>query len=91
MRGTFFVLGWVARRYPDLVRTIEGAGHEIACHGDLHELCYEQGPERFADDLRRARSTLEDLTGSPVLGFRAPGFSITSETRADVGLLGSSR
>lgn len=79
-RATFFVLGWVARRYPALVRAISDAGHEVACHGDMHELCYEQGEAAFEDDLRRARGLLEELTGSEILGYRAPGFSILAET-----------
>lgn len=80
VKATFFVLGWVARQYPELVRGIHHAGHEIGCHGDMHELCYEQGPVRFEEDLRRARNSLEDLVGTPVLGYRAPGFSILSDT-----------
>lgn len=80
VRGTFFVLGWVAARYPGLVRDIHAAGHEIASHGDLHELVYVQGAARFEEDLKRARGRLGDLTGEAVLGYRAPGFSITPET-----------
>jgi polysaccharide deacetylase family protein (PEP-CTERM system associated) len=79
-RATFFVLGWVARRYPELVGSIKSAGHEIACHGDMHELCFEQGETRFEQDLVRAKAALEDLTGEAVLGFRAPGFSIVEST-----------
>ncbi|MGH0034427.1 MAG: XrtA system polysaccharide deacetylase [Myxococcota bacterium] len=79
-RATFFVLGWVARRHPDLVRQIHAEGHEIACHGDMHELCYEQGEAAFEADLRAAREVLEDLVGAPVLGYRAPGFSILDST-----------
>ncbi len=78
--ATFFVLGWVARRYPDLVRAIDGAGHEVACHGDMHDLCYEQGEAAFEADLRSARETLGDLVGGPILGYRAPGFSILEST-----------
>jgi len=79
-RATFFVLGWVARQYPALVRSIHDGGHEVACHGDMHELCYEQGAAVFETDLRRARSTLEDVIGAAVLGYRAPGFSILATT-----------
>jgi polysaccharide deacetylase family protein (PEP-CTERM system associated) len=79
-RATFFVLGWVAKHYPELIRDIAKAGHEIACHGDMHQLCYEQGEAAFEEDLRTARSRLEDLVSSPILGYRAPGFSILSET-----------
>jgi polysaccharide deacetylase family protein (PEP-CTERM system associated) len=76
VRGTFFVLGWVAERHPELVRTIHAAGHEVGCHSFWHRLVYEQTPEAFREDLRRARDLLEDLTGSPVRAYRAPSFSI---------------
>ncbi len=76
-RATFFVLGWVAERHPDLVREIAARGHEIACHGYGHELVYEIGPERFRADLRRARAAIEQATGNPVYGYRAPSYSIT--------------
>ena len=79
-RATCFVLGWVARNYPALVKQIHAAGHEVACHGDMHELCFEQGQERFENDLVRAKQQLEDLTGSAVRGYRAPGFSIVEST-----------
>ena len=76
-RATFFVLGWVAERHPDLVREIAARGHEIACHGYGHELVYELGPQRFRADLRRARAAIEQATGSAVYGYRAPSYSIT--------------
>jgi len=76
-RATFFALGWVAERHPKLVREIAERGHEIACHGYGHELVYEIGPDRFRADLRRARATLEDVTGRAVVGYRAPSYSIT--------------
>lgn len=79
-RATFFVLGWVARSYPQLVRSIHAAGHEIACHGDMHELCFEQSESVFEQDLRRAKGVLEELIGEAVLGYRAPGFSIVDST-----------
>jgi polysaccharide deacetylase family protein (PEP-CTERM system associated) len=75
--GTFFVLGWVAERYPHLVREIHSAGHEIGCHSHLHQLVFELGPERFREDLVRARDTLESITGKPVRSYRAPSFSVT--------------
>ena len=80
VRATFFILGWIARRHPALVKKIHATGHEVACHGDMHDLCYEQGPDRFEEDLRRARDSLSDLLGIPILGYRAPGFSILAET-----------
>lgn len=76
-RGTFFVLGCVAGDHPDLVRRIAAAGHEVACHGLAHELLYEQGEERFRRDVAAARARLQDLSGQPVLGFRAPSWSLT--------------
>jgi polysaccharide deacetylase family protein (PEP-CTERM system associated) len=77
VRGTFFVLGYVAERHPELVRRIRAAGHEIGCHSYWHRLVYQQTPEEFRADLRRARDVLQDLTGSPVVAYRAPSFSIT--------------
>ncbi|HXK23553.1 MAG TPA: XrtA system polysaccharide deacetylase [Myxococcota bacterium] len=79
-RATFFVLGWVAERRPALVREIAARGHEIACHGFGHELVYEIGPERFREDLKRARAAIEDAAGARVEGYRAPSFSITQRS-----------
>lgn len=76
VKGTFFVLGCVAARSPRLVREIAARGHEIASHGYAHRLAYEQSPKQFARDIRRSRRLLEDLSGTPVLGYRAPNFSI---------------
>ena len=76
VHATFFVLGWVAARYPELVREIHAAGHEVASHGWDHRLVYEQTPAEFEADVSRAKSLLEDLTGAPVYGYRAPSFSI---------------
>ena len=78
--ATFFVLGWVAERRPALVREIAARGHEIACHGYGHELVYEIGPERFREDLKRARKAIEDAVGTRVDGYRAPSFSITARS-----------
>lgn len=80
LTATFFVLGWVAERRPSLVREIARRGHEIACHGYGHELIYKIGPDRFRDDVRRARMLLEDITGEKVSGFRAPSYSITAKS-----------
>ena len=77
VRGTFFVLGWVADRSPQLVKDIAAAGHEIACHGHSHQLVYRQTRQQFADETRYAKELLEDLTGTAVLGYRAASFSIT--------------
>jgi polysaccharide deacetylase family protein (PEP-CTERM system associated) len=77
VRGTFFVLGWVAERSPQLVRRIAAAGHEIACHGYSHQLIYLQTPSEFEGETRRAKHHLEDVIGGRVLGYRAASFSIT--------------
>ncbi len=79
-RATFFVLGWVAERFPSLVKEIGRRGHEIACHGFAHRLVYQLGPERFRADVERARLLLEDLTGGPVAGFRAASYSIVESS-----------
>jgi polysaccharide deacetylase family protein (PEP-CTERM system associated) len=76
-RATFFVLGWVAERCPQLVRAIAAAGHEVASHGYGHELVYSLGPREFRSDVVRSKKYLEDLTGKAIRGYRAPSFSIT--------------
>jgi len=81
VKGTFFVLGWVADHVPGLVKRIASLGHEVACHGYSHQLIYRQSPEVFAEETRRAKILLEDLTGLPVIGYRAASFSITPRSR----------
>jgi polysaccharide deacetylase family protein (PEP-CTERM system associated) len=75
-RATFFVLGWVAERQAALIRTIARAGHEIASHGWDHVRVTHQTPRQFRASIRRTKALLEEHTGAPVLGFRAPSFSI---------------
>ncbi|MGE0055976.1 MAG: XrtA system polysaccharide deacetylase [Hyphomicrobium sp.] len=75
--ATFFVLGWVAQRFPRLVREIVDGGHEIASHGYRHELVYALSAEKFRQDVLRSKCLLEDLSGRTVKGYRAPCFSIT--------------
>ena len=75
-RATFFVLGWVAERHPEVVRAIAREGHEIASHGWEHARVTQQTPRAFREAVRRSKELLEALTGVPVLGFRAPSFSI---------------
>ena len=77
VRGTFFVLGWIAERHPGLVRTIGERGHEIACHGFSHRAIYDQAPAVFREETLRARALLQELSGQPVNGYRAASFSIT--------------
>jgi len=79
-KATFFVVGWVARKHPGIVKVIQREGHEIACHSYAHREISEQSPESFRKDLRLGASILEDITGNPVKGYRAPSFSITKDT-----------
>ncbi|MFQ5736274.1 MAG: XrtA system polysaccharide deacetylase [Thermodesulfobacteriota bacterium] len=79
-KATFFVLGWVAERCPELVEEISSGGHEIASHGFSHRLVYDMTEASFAQDIRRAKDVLEEITKKRVLGYRAPSFSITKES-----------
>ena len=76
VHATFFTLGWIAERYPQLVRRIVEGGHELASHGYGHERASDLSPAAFTQDIERAKKLLEDLGGTPVLGYRAPSFSI---------------
>lgn len=78
--GTFFTLGWIAARHPALVRRIAEAGNEVASHGWAHDRVFTLDAQRFAADLARARDALEQATGQPVTGYRAPSFSIDART-----------
>jgi polysaccharide deacetylase family protein (PEP-CTERM system associated) len=78
--ATFFVLGWVAARHPQLVRAIQDRGHEVACHGYGHQMITRESPTQFAEDVRRAKKTIEDVIGGAVIGYRAPTFSVVRET-----------
>ena len=80
VKATFFVLGWVADRFPQLVRDIHGAGHEIGSHSHEHRLIYNQTPDQFRDDLRRSRNAIQDACGASITAFRAPSFSITKKS-----------
>jgi polysaccharide deacetylase family protein (PEP-CTERM system associated) len=75
-RATFFILGWVAKRLPALVRQIILRGHEVASHGYQHDLLNKMSPEALLEDLRSSKALLETITGQPVAGYRAPNFSI---------------
>lgn len=75
-KGTFFILGWIARKIPWLVKEIHKRGHEIASHGIEHHLCTRQTPDELFQDLEASRMLLEDLAGTPVFGYRAPSFAI---------------
>jgi len=92
VRATFFVLGYVAERHPDLVRAIDACGHEIATHGYQHKLFYECTPDELRADIARSIEILEGVTARPVIGHRAPFFSVTQaswwalEILAELGL-----
>ncbi len=77
LKSTFFVLGWVARRSPALIREIHDRGHEVASHGMSHKLVYDQSIEEFTAETRESKALLEDIIGGPVLGYRASTYSIT--------------
>jgi polysaccharide deacetylase family protein (PEP-CTERM system associated) len=79
-RGTFFVLGWVADHYPELIKQIHRAGHEIGCHSYWHQLVFRQTPDEFRADLKRATDTLQNIIAEPVTAYRAPSFSITADS-----------
>ena len=89
VRATFFILGWVARRSPELVRRIQRAGHEIACHGMSHQLIYRQTREVFLNETREAKALIEDAAGVRVRGYRAATYSITRESMWAVDVLAS--
>lgn len=76
VKATFFTLGWIAERYPQLVRRIVAEGHELASHGYGHERASDLDEAAFTQDVTRAKAILEDLSGQPVQGYRAPSFSI---------------
>ncbi len=91
-RATFFVLGWVAKRYPEIAKTIVDAGHEVATHSFWHRRVDQLTPKEFSDDVRQSIEVLQEQTGQKVRGFRAPSFSITPgaewafDVLADLGI-----
>lgn len=80
IKATFFVLGWVADKYPELVKTIHAQGHEIASHGYSHQLIYNQSQELFREETAKSKAILENLIQTPVTGYRAASYSITSKS-----------
>lgn len=80
LKITFFILGWVAERYPALIKAIAQAGHEVASHGYSHQLIYRQTPQVFKQETARSKQVLEDLIQTPVLGYRAASYSITRKS-----------
>ena len=79
-RATFFVLGVIAEKFPNLVLKIEQAGHEVASHGYRHLELYHHTADSFREDLKKSMEILKEITGKPILGYRAPGFSLVHET-----------
>lgn len=79
-KATFFVLGWVAERYPEIVKEIQKHGHEIACHGYSHQLIYKQTSEVFKEETLKSKKILEDIAQQPVSGYRAASYSITKDS-----------
>lgn len=87
IKATFFILGWVAKRHPEIVRTIKSLGHEIAAHGYNHELITKQTPGLFRKDLKESIDVLQDITGDKILGYRAPSFSVTPKTLWSIDIM----
>lgn len=80
-RATFFCLGWIAEKYPEIIRQIVNHGYEIGSHTRMHQLVYEQKPEEFRRDVEHSIKTLEDVSGQKIKYFRAPGFSIREDNK----------
>jgi peptidoglycan-N-acetylglucosamine deacetylase len=93
IKGTFFILGWVGKKYPELIQKISSSGHEIACHSYLHRLVHQMDFKSFKDDTEYSIKILEDIIGKKVDTYRAPGFSITEsntwafEVLAELGIV----
>jgi polysaccharide deacetylase family protein (PEP-CTERM system associated) len=80
-KASFFVLGWIAEKYPEIVRAISDKGYEIGSHTTMHQLVYQQDKNQFQSDVERSIKSLEDISGEKVKMFRAPGFSITEKNK----------
>ena len=87
VKATFFTLGWVAERSPEMVKRIAAAGHEVASHGYSHQLIYNQTPDVFREETIRSKKILEDIVQAPVTGYRAASYSITNESRWALDIL----
>ena len=88
VKATFFTLGWIAERYPVMVRRLVAEGHELASHGWGHHRVWELNHNEFREDVVRSKALLEDISGQPVLGYRAPSFSIGHQNEWALDLLG---
>jgi polysaccharide deacetylase family protein (PEP-CTERM system associated) len=80
-KATFFVVGWIAEKYPELVKRIDNSGYEIGSHTNMHQLMYEQSLNEVESDLQRSIETIQGITGKKLRAFRAPGFSITEKNK----------
>ncbi|MCG8015280.1 MAG: DUF3473 domain-containing protein [Candidatus Thiodiazotropha sp. 'RUGA'] len=80
IKGTFFVLGWVAERNKKLITEISELGHEVSCHGYSHDLVYNQTPDKFLEETKKSKAILEDIIGKPIKGYRAASYSITEKS-----------
>ena len=80
IKATFFILGWTANKHPEIVKEIARQGHEIGCHSFYHRLVYNLTPEEFREDTKKAKDTLEQISGEEVKGYRAPSYSITNKS-----------
>jgi polysaccharide deacetylase family protein (PEP-CTERM system associated) len=80
IKATFFIVGWTAELYPAMVQEIASCGHRIACHSYRHQKIYHQTPDEFRQDTKKAKEILEDITGKPITGYRAPTYSITKKS-----------
>ena len=80
IKATFFIVGWIAERFPQLVKKIHYQGHDIGCHSYWHRKVYDLSPEEFATDTRKVKDILEDIIGEQVCGYRAPSYSITKNS-----------
>ena len=87
VKATFFVLGCIVEQHPEMVKHIAREGHEIASHGYAHELVYKQTPADFKEDVHKSKVLLEDVIGQPVIGYRAPSWSITEESLWSLDIL----
>ena len=86
-RATFFCLGWVAEKYPEIIRKVDNAGFEIGSHSNYHQLAYELSSKQFREDLKKSMAALQDITGKQVSSYRVPGFSITRENAWAIEIL----
>ncbi len=80
LKGTFFILGWISEKYPEVVRSIHQQGHEIGCHSYYHDLVHQMKPKDFLNDTEKSIKITEDIIGEKIVLYRAPGFSITEKT-----------